>query len=114
MAAKKKIFKSCDAKCRKEAILATTTSNPWVTELARAIKRPEKVVGLNFTKNPIEEKPIVALVIIGSTIKQKDKFVSGILGFIWLWTGIVYHISFFAGINMVAPVAGFLPILFLR
>ncbi|MCX6249288.1 MAG: DUF6064 family protein [Bacteroidetes bacterium] len=54
---------------------------------------------------------IFALVIIGSTIKQKDKFVSGILGFIWLWTGIVYHISFFAGINKVAYGFGLLFIL---
>src|SRR4030042_4123604 len=62
LAAKKKIIKSCDAKCRKEAILATTTSNPWVTQLASATKRPDKVVGLNFTKNPFEEKYLVQVV----------------------------------------------------
>jgi 3-hydroxybutyryl-CoA dehydrogenase len=62
LAAKKKIFKSCDAKCRKETILATTTSNPWVTQLASATKRPEKVIGLNFTKNPFEDKYLVQVV----------------------------------------------------
>jgi len=45
---------------------------------------------------------IFALIAIGSKIKQKDKFVSGILGILWLWTGIGYHISFFSGINKVA------------
>jgi 3-hydroxybutyryl-CoA dehydrogenase len=62
LAAKKKIFKSCDAKCRKETILSTTTSNPWVTPLATATKRPDKVVGLNFTKNPMEEKYLAQVV----------------------------------------------------
>jgi len=62
LAAKKKIFKVCDAKCYKETILATTSSNPWVTQLAVATKRPEKVVGLNFTKNPFEDKYLVQVV----------------------------------------------------
>ncbi|MBM4445953.1 MAG: hypothetical protein FJ023_01200 [Chloroflexi bacterium] len=62
IAVKKKVFKNCDAKCSNEAILATTTANPWVTQLARATKRPEKVIGLNFTKNPFEEKYLVQIV----------------------------------------------------
>jgi 3-hydroxybutyryl-CoA dehydrogenase len=62
LAAKKKIFKSCEAKCRKEAILATTTSNPWVTQLAGGTKRQDKVVGINFTKNPFEDKYLVQVV----------------------------------------------------
>jgi 3-hydroxybutyryl-CoA dehydrogenase len=62
IAAKKKIFKSCDAKCRKGTVLATTTANPWVTQLARATKRPDKVIGLNFTENPLEEKYLVQVV----------------------------------------------------
>ncbi len=62
IAVKKKVFKSCDAKCGKETILATTTANPWVTQLAKATKRPEKVIGLNFTKNPFEEKYLVQIV----------------------------------------------------
>lgn len=62
LAAKKKIFKGCDTKCRRETILVTTSSNPWVTQLAGATKRPEKVIGLNFTKNPFEEKYLVQVV----------------------------------------------------
>lgn len=62
IAAKKKIFKSCDAKCRKGTVFATTTANPWVTQLARATKRPNKVIGLNFTENPLEEKYLVQVV----------------------------------------------------
>lgn len=61
-ALKKKVFENCDSKCRKETILATTTDNPWVTKLAAATKRPEKVIGLNFTKNPFEEKYLVQIV----------------------------------------------------
>jgi 3-hydroxybutyryl-CoA dehydrogenase len=62
LAVKKKIFKSCDAKCPKETILATTSSNPWVTQLAAITKRPDKVVGINFTKNPFEDKYLVQIV----------------------------------------------------
>ncbi len=59
---KKAIFKKCDVVCPQQAILATTTVNPWVTHLAAATKRPEKVIGLNFTKNPFEEKYFVQIV----------------------------------------------------
>ncbi len=62
LTAKKKILKSCDAKCRQDTILATTTSNPWVTQLSGLTKRPDKVVGLNFTKNPFEDKYLVQVV----------------------------------------------------
>jgi len=58
-AAKRKVLKTCDGKCRKETILATSSSHPWVTRLARGTKRPDKVVGLNFTRNPFEDKYLV-------------------------------------------------------
>jgi hypothetical protein len=45
---------------------------------------------------------ILALILIGSKIQNKDKFVSGILGVLWLWIGIGYHIAFLSGINKVA------------
>lgn len=54
---------------------------------------------------------VCALIMIGSTIKQKDKFVAGFLGFLWLWIGIAYHIAFFSGINKVAYGFGVLFIL---
>jgi 3-hydroxybutyryl-CoA dehydrogenase len=82
LAGKKKIFKSCDAKCRKETILATTSSNPWVTQLAGATKRPDKVVGLNFTKNPVEDKYLVQIVkglqTSNDTIQAVQEFVTNI------------------------------------
>jgi 3-hydroxybutyryl-CoA dehydrogenase len=61
-AAKKKVIKVCDNKCPKAAILATTSSNPWITRLAGETKRPDKVVGLNFTKNPFEDRYLVQIV----------------------------------------------------
>ena len=59
---KKKVLKNCDAKCRRETILATTTANTWVTKVARSTTRPDKIIGLNFTKNPFEEKYLVQVV----------------------------------------------------
>jgi hypothetical protein len=54
---------------------------------------------------------ILALIAIGSKFKQKDKFVAGILGVLWLWTGIGYHIAFLSSINKVALGYGVLFIL---
>ncbi|HIE16922.1 MAG TPA: 3-hydroxybutyryl-CoA dehydrogenase [Dehalococcoidia bacterium] len=62
MALKMEVLKDCDTRCRKETVLATTTANSWVTKLAAATGRPEKVIGLNFTKNPFEEKYLVQIV----------------------------------------------------
>jgi len=45
---------------------------------------------------------LLALIAIGSKIRQKDKVVAGILGVIWIWTGIVYHWAFFSHINILA------------
>jgi hypothetical protein len=54
---------------------------------------------------------ILALIAIGSKFRQKDKFVAGILGVLWLWIGIGYHIAFFSGINNFAYGYGVLFIL---
>ena len=35
---------------------------------------------------------------------RSDKIISAVLGFIWLWMGIVYHLVFFSEINRAAPV----------
>jgi hypothetical protein len=37
---------------------------------------------------------------------QADRTVTAILGVLWLWTGLVYHIGFFAAINPVARIFG--------
>jgi 3-hydroxybutyryl-CoA dehydrogenase len=80
-AAKKKVLKTCDAKCGKETILATTSSHPWVTHLADATKRPDKVVGLNLTKNPFEDKYLVQVVrglqTSDETVQAAREFLSG-------------------------------------
>jgi 3-hydroxybutyryl-CoA dehydrogenase len=82
LGAKKKVFKHCDAKCPKDTILATTSANPWVTRLAGETKRPDKVVGLNFTKNPLEEKYLVQVVkglqTSGDTIQAVKQFLSNV------------------------------------
>jgi len=54
---------------------------------------------------------ILAFIAIGSKIKQKDKVVTGILGVLWLWIGIGYHIAFFSGISNIAYGFGLLFIL---
>ncbi|MBD3318922.1 hypothetical protein GF342_03350 [Candidatus Woesearchaeota archaeon] len=40
--------------------------------------------------------------------KAKNLFVSGILAFLWLWSGIVYHVLFFTSINDAAYFFGVL------
>jgi 3-hydroxybutyryl-CoA dehydrogenase len=82
LVAKKKIFKTCDAKCRKETILATTSSHPWITELAGVTKRPDKVVGIHFTKNTFGDKYLVQVVrglqTSKDTIQSVSDFLSGV------------------------------------
>lgn len=38
--------------------------------------------------------------------KYSDKIISGILSFLWLWMGIVYHYTFFSNINKAAYLFG--------
>lgn len=48
---------------------------------------------------------LLALAAIVLAIKRfpfSNRMISGILSLLWLWTGVVYHISFFARINPVA------------
>jgi 3-hydroxyacyl-CoA dehydrogenase len=48
MALKREIFADLDARCRPDAILATNTSALDVDEIAGALSRPERFVGLHF------------------------------------------------------------------
>lgn len=52
------IFKDLDAFCEPHTLLATNTSSISITQLARATKRPEQVIGMHFM-NPV---PLMALV----------------------------------------------------
>ena len=53
-----KIFKDMDAAAREDVILATNTSSISITKIARATKRPDKVIGMHFM-NPV---PLMKLV----------------------------------------------------
>lgn len=44
----------------------------------------------------------VAVFAVSTKHIWKDRYVAGLLGLLWLWTGIVYHISFFSDINLAA------------
>jgi 3-hydroxybutyryl-CoA dehydrogenase len=55
---KRKVFAELDEKVSDGAILASNTSSIWITEIAAATKRPDKVIGMHFM-NPV---PIMKLV----------------------------------------------------
>lgn len=49
---------------------------------------------------------IATLFLIHSPKEIKNKLITGFLGFLWLWIGIVYHIAFFSSINKAAYAFG--------
>jgi hypothetical protein len=54
---------------------------------------------------------LVAIVAIALAVSRKpftNKTISGLLGFLWLWTGIVYHLTFFTKISPPAYLFGIL------
>jgi hypothetical protein len=54
---------------------------------------------------------LLAAAAIICTIKKSgtsDRIIFGILGFLWLWMGLVYHILFFSSINQAAYLFGIL------
>ncbi|MGC8608612.1 MAG: 3-hydroxyacyl-CoA dehydrogenase NAD-binding domain-containing protein [Thermoplasmata archaeon] len=50
---KKKVFDQLDSYCRKDAILATNTSNIRLSEIAGSISKKENVVGMHFFNPPV-------------------------------------------------------------
>jgi 3-hydroxybutyryl-CoA dehydrogenase len=58
---KREIFAELDRVTRPDAVLATNTSALSVTEIARATKHPERVVGMHFF-NPAPVLPLVEIV----------------------------------------------------
>ena len=50
----------------------------------------------------------VALYLVFSKREYSDKVISGILAFLWLWMGAVFHILYFAPINKPSYLFGFL------
>lgn len=54
---------------------------------------------------------LVAIVAIALAVSRKpfaNKTISGLLGFLWLWTGVIYHLTFFTKISPPAYVFGVL------
>ncbi len=57
---RKAALSECDKEAPPNTILATTAS--WgITEIAAGTKRVDRVIGLNFTFNPVEEKCLVQI-----------------------------------------------------
>lgn len=48
---------------------------------------------------------ITAIVLIFKPNNKSDKIISSMLGFLWIWIGIVYHLIFFTAINKAAYIA---------
>jgi hypothetical protein len=49
---------------------------------------------------------IIGLIFLNSKSPLKNKFIGSFLGFLWIWMGLVYHITFFSEINKVALMFG--------
>src|SRR5665647_818592 len=69
---KKSIFQKLDAICKPECILATNTSSIPITQLAAAINRPDKFIGMHFF-SPV---PVMKLCEIIRGIKTSDATVA--------------------------------------
>lgn len=54
---------------------------------------------------------VVAIVLAASRKPSRNKIISGLIGLLWLWTGIVYHLIFFTTISPPAYLFGTLFIL---
>ena len=61
MALKQKVFRDLDAWAPKEAILATNTSSLSVAKIAKATRRPERVLGMHFF-NPVPLMQLLEIV----------------------------------------------------
>ncbi len=66
---KAQLFHELDAVVQRDAILASNTSSIWITKIAAATKRPDKVIGMHFM-NPV---PMMKLVEIISGQETSDE-----------------------------------------
>jgi 3-hydroxybutyryl-CoA dehydrogenase len=67
--AKNTLFQALDGLCPEHTIFATNTSSLTVTDMAAAVNRPDRVVGLHFF-NPV---PVMKLVEVVRTIATSDE-----------------------------------------
>jgi hypothetical protein len=49
---------------------------------------------------------LIAIILVIRKTSVSSKIISAILGFLWLWTGVVYHLVYFSSINKAAYVFG--------
>ncbi len=61
LAVKRKIFSELDGKVQSNAILASNTSSIWITQIAAATDRPDKVIGMHFM-NPVPMMKLVEVI----------------------------------------------------
>jgi len=61
LAVKRKVFGELDGIVGPDAILASNTSSIWITEIAAATKRPDKVIGMHFM-NPVPMMKLVEVI----------------------------------------------------
>lgn len=58
---KRKVFQDLERSCGPNTILATNTSSILISEIAKAVSQPERVVGVHFF-NPPNQMPLVEIV----------------------------------------------------
>ncbi|MFQ5708300.1 MAG: 3-hydroxyacyl-CoA dehydrogenase NAD-binding domain-containing protein [bacterium] len=58
---KKKVFAEVEAEVKETTILASNTSSLSITEMAQAVKKPERFIGLHFF-NPVHRMPLVEVI----------------------------------------------------
>ena len=66
---KKKIFKEFSEQVRPDAVLCTNTSALSVTEMAKQVKDPSKVIGLHFF-NPVHRMPLIEIITTPMTSRE--------------------------------------------
>ena len=58
---KKQVFAELEGEVGEQTILATNTSSLSITEIASAVKKPERVIGFHFF-NPVHRMPLVEII----------------------------------------------------
>ena len=69
MEVKQKVFRELSEQCGPNTILATNTSALSVTEMAKEVKDPSKVIGIHFF-NPVHRMPLVEIITTDQTSKE--------------------------------------------
>ncbi len=69
---KQGVFESLDRLCPPEAVLASNTSSLSIAALARATRRPDRVVGIHFF-NPVGAMPLVEIVRAPETSAETEE-----------------------------------------